>query len=187
MLPFFVKSAVGENDWIKDTKKEIAFVGRSNVGKSSLINAIAKVKIARTSNTPGRTRLVNFFDFGNFRLVDLPGYGYAKVAKSEKFELSKILSQYLYKRKNIVAIFQLCDINVLTEQDKQISQTLNEMFDNHFIILNKADKVNKSFFTNNAHKYENFLELPKEKMIVVSAKNKTGLENLNNIIKEVIG
>lgn len=186
MVPFFVKSATNENDWIKDSKKEIAFVGRSNVGKSSLINAIARVKIARTSNTPGRTRLVNFFDFGNFRLVDLPGYGYAKVAKSQKFEISKILSQYLYKRENIVAIFQLCDIEVLTEQDKQISQMLNEKFSNHFVILNKIDKVNKSFFDNNVHKYENFLELSREKIFPVSAKNKIGLDAISKIINDVV-
>lgn len=186
MTPFFVKSATNENDWINDSKKEIAFVGRSNVGKSSLINAIARVKIARTSNTPGRTRLVNFFDFGNFRLVDLPGYGYAKVAKSEKFEISKILSQYLYKRKNIVAIFQLCDVEILTKQDKEISQTLNEKFSNHFIILNKVDKVNKSFFNNNIHKYESFLELPREKIIPVSAKNKIGLDVINKVISEIV-
>lgn len=187
MLPFFVKSSTNENDWIKDSKKEIAFVGRSNVGKSSLINALAKAKIARTSNTPGRTRLVNFFDFGNFRLVDLPGYGYAKIAKSEKFEISKILSKYLYKRENIVSIFQLCDVSVLTDQDKEISKTLNEKFSNHFIVLNKIDKVNKSFFNNNVHKYENFLELSREKIIPVSAKDKIGIDILNKIIKDIVG
>lgn len=183
----FIKSAVNESDWIKDTKKEIAFVGRSNVGKSSLINALAKSKIARTSNTPGRTRLVNFFDFGSFRLVDLPGYGYAKVDKSQKFELSKMISEYVFKRQNIVAIFQLVDINVVMEQDLQMAQLLSQKFDSHFIVLNKVDKVNKSYFNNNVHKFEQALLVPKEKMIVVSAKTNVGIDLLNSLIKKIVG
>ena len=84
----FIKSASKESEWINDDKIEICFIGRSNVGKSTLINALAKQKISRTSNTPGRTQLVNFFDFGKYRLIDLPGYGYAKVNKDKKKNLT---------------------------------------------------------------------------------------------------
>ena len=81
-MPSFIKSCFSTKDWMNDDKREICFIGRSNVGKSSLINALANAKIAKTSNTPGRTQLANFYDFEKFRLIDLPGYGFAKVSKS---------------------------------------------------------------------------------------------------------
>lgn len=154
----FIKSCFSSKDWMIDDKKEICFIGRSNVGKSSLINALANAKIAKTSNTPGRTQLANFYDFDKFRLIDLPGYGFAKVSKSKHFELSKIISEYIYLRKNLVAVFQIIDLSVITDLDVQMSELLSSRFNQHFIVLNKADKEAKSYFDNNFSKIESKLK-----------------------------
>lgn len=183
----FIKSASSQKDWIIDSKKEICFIGRSNVGKSTLINTLANKKIAKTSNTPGRTQLVNFFDFGQYRLVDLPGYGFAKVSKEQRKNLSIMLEEYLSNRSNLFAIFQICDINVITQDDIDVSNMLENIFgDNHFIILNKLDKQNKSFFDNNKKKISNYLEISEDKLIPISCKTKQNVSKLNNLIKDVI-
>lgn len=185
-MPSFIKSCFSSNDWITDDKKEICFIGRSNVGKSSLINALANAKIAKTSNTPGRTQLANFYDFDKFRLIDLPGYGYAKVSKSKHFELSKIISEYIYLRKNLVAVFQIIDISVITDLDLQMSELLSSRFNQHYIVLNKADKEAKSYFDNNFTKIAAKLKKDKDSIVCVSAKNKTNVPNLKKLIGSVI-
>lgn len=178
----FIKSAASYSDWICDSKKEICFVGRSNVGKSSLINALANQSIAKTSNTPGRTQLVNFFDFGKFRLIDLPGYGYAKVSKEKKLELLSMINEYLIKRENLIFVFQICDINVITDKDVEMADFLKNNFDNFAILLNKMDKYNKSHFDNNKHKIAKYLNVDVDKLIPISAKKKN---NLNKILEKI--
>ncbi|MDE7434159.1 MAG: ribosome biogenesis GTP-binding protein YihA/YsxC, partial [Mycoplasmoidaceae bacterium] len=96
---------------MQDDKTEFCFIGRSNSGKSTIINAIANKKIAKSSSMPGRTQLVNFFDCGKYRIVDLPGYGFAKVSKESKKYLSLIIEEYLLHRKNLFGVFQICDAN----------------------------------------------------------------------------
>lgn len=184
----FIKSAADESGWINDAKNEVCFIGRSNVGKSTLINAITSTKIARTSNTPGRTQLINFFDMGNYRLVDLPGYGYAKVSQTKKLELSDMIIDYLNKRENLKLVFQVCDANVITPLDLDMANFLKSIFhENHYIILNKIDKESKSFFHNNKHKFVDYLELDIERFIPVSAIKKTNITEIYNIIKNNIG
>ncbi len=185
-MAIFIKSASKETDWINDGKVEICFIGRSNVGKSSLINALAKQDISRTSNTPGRTQLVNFFDFGNFRLIDLPGYGYAKVNKSKKEELNQMIESYLINRKNLYAVFQICDCNIITDRDKAMANFLRSKFSNFYVILNKIDKESKSFFDNNISKISSYLNLNKDLFIPISAKKKTNINKLENIIENII-
>lgn len=182
----FLKSCASNKDWPKDEKKEICFIGRSNVGKSSLINALANAKIAKTSNTPGRTQLANFYDFDNYRIIDLPGYGFANVNKSKHYELSKIISEYIYLRSNLVAVFQVIDISVITELDVQMSELLSSRFANHFIILNKIDKQNKSYFDNNIEKIISKLNKNKDSFIPVSSKNKTNILDLKKKIFEMV-
>lgn len=178
----FIKSCASNVDWPKDERNEICFVGRSNVGKSSLINALANQKIAKTSNTPGRTQLANFYDFGTYRLVDLPGYGFAKVNKSKHHELSKIISEYIYVRKNLVSVFQIIDVSVITELDLQMSQLLSERFNNHFIVLNKIDKQNKSYVANNMDKFKKMFNKEEKFIIAVSSKQKINIDTLKKII-----
>lgn len=182
----FIKSCFSSKDWMYDEKKEICFIGRSNVGKSSLINALANEKIAKTSNTPGRTQLANFYDFDKFRLIDLPGYGFAKVSKSKHFELSKIISEYIYLRKNLVAVFQIIDLSVITDLDIQMNELLSSRFNKHFIVLNKADKEAKSYFDNNFNKIAAKFKKEKDSFICVSAKNKTNIIELKKLLNLVI-
>src|SRR5262245_49579097 len=107
----FVKSAFEKKHWVADGRPEIAFLGRSNVGKSSLINSLLLRKgLARTSNTPGRTQSINFFLInGSFYFSDLPGYGYAKVSKTMRQDWGKIAEEYLAKRNELVISIQLVD------------------------------------------------------------------------------
>lgn len=186
MNPFFIKSASNINDWINDDISEICFTGRSNVGKSSLINALARNKISKTSNTPGRTQLVNFFQFKNFRIIDLPGYGYAKVSKNKKIELDSMIFEYLSLRKNLYAVFQICDCNVITADDVEIANFIKKKFFNHYIILNKLDKQNKSFFHNNKHKIANHLNVDPNRLIAVSAKNGMNINKLYELMNDII-
>src|SRR5205809_7961244 len=107
----FLKSAFKQSDWPRDPQPEIAFLGRSNVGKSSLINSLLGVRgLARTSSTPGRTQAVNFFLINNsFRFVDLPGYGYARAPKAVKAQWSAAAETYLAKRDQLVLSIQIVD------------------------------------------------------------------------------
>lgn len=182
----FIKSASKESEWINDDKIEICFIGRSNVGKSTLINALAKQKISRTSNTPGRTQLVNFFDFGKYRLIDLPGYGYAKVNKDKKEKLNIMIEEYLVNRKNLYAVFQICDCNVLTDRDQSMARFLKSKFNNHYIILNKIDKQSKSFYDNNINKIAKYFNTSKDLFIPLSAKKSSQVNLLEKKIDEIL-
>ena len=107
----FVVSAADKKGFLKPDKPMIAVCGKSNVGKSSFINMLAnKNKLARTSGDPGRTRLVNYFDFGEFLLADLPGYGFARVSKAEKDKWAKMLDDFFAEKQNIAHVFALADI-----------------------------------------------------------------------------
>lgn len=182
----FIKSAHYFDQYPIDKQFEICVIGRSNVGKSSLINALANKKIARTSNTPGRTQLVNFFDFNNFRLVDLPGYGFAKVSKEKQMDLAAIIDQYLGYRQNLCAVFQICDINVLTNDDVEMSRYFENQKYAHFVVLNKLDKVNKSYFNNNKHKIAKFLNISTDRLLCVSAQNNINIITLFALMKKVV-
>jgi GTP-binding protein len=126
------------------TLPEVAFVGRSNVGKSSLLNALTGRKsLARTSHTPGRTQQLNMFDLGKEAvLVDMPGYGYAKVSKSQKKQWNALVRKYLKGRPNLVCVYVLVDArHGLKESDKAIMEMLDETAVPYNIILTKDDKV----------------------------------------------
>ncbi len=122
---------------------EVAFVGRSNVGKSSLVNALTGRKtLAKTSNTPGRTQQLNFFNLGDLLyLVDLPGYGYAKVSKSLSKDWNKLIRNYLRGRVNLRCVFVLVDArHGLKDSDRDIMKLLDESAVPYRIIFTKADK-----------------------------------------------
>lgn len=143
----FLKSAFKEADWPHDDKLEIAFLGRSNVGKSSLINSLLGVRgLARTSNTPGRTRAVNFFLINKqFRFVDLPGYGYARAPKDLKKEWAAAAEEYLAKRKQLVLSIQLVDSrHEPTKQDLQLHDWLDHHQKPYLIVATKSDKLSSN-------------------------------------------
>ncbi len=140
----FVKSAFDRRHWPEGDLPEIAFLGRSNVGKSSLINSLLGRKaLARTSNTPGRTQSINYFLVnGEFYFVDLPGYGYAKVSKSMRSDWGLMAREYLTDRLQLVLFIQLVDSrHPPTELDRQLNDWLIVNEKPHVVVATKADKL----------------------------------------------
>ncbi len=141
----FITSAATKSQFITPTKPMIAVCGKSNVGKSSFINMLAnRKKLAKTSSEPGRTRLVNYFDFGDFILADLPGYGFARVSKAEKGKWAKTLDDFFKAKENIAHVFMLADSrHNPTEDDKQMIEFLHYHTIPFTVTLTKADKLSK--------------------------------------------
>ncbi|HJV34528.1 ribosome biogenesis GTP-binding protein YihA/YsxC [Geomonas sp.] len=143
----FVKSATRPAHYPEGDLPEIAFAGRSNVGKSSLVNVLVNRKnLVRTSSTPGRTQLINFFQVNDdFMLVDLPGYGYAKVPLSVKKEWRPMMETYLSKRKNLRAVVLILDIRrIPVEEDVQMLSWLRAYSITPIVVITKCDKVSKN-------------------------------------------
>jgi GTP-binding protein len=143
----FVKSAFNKSHWTNDGLPEIAFLGRSNVGKSSLLNSLLGRKgLARTSNTPGRTQSINYFLINEaFYFVDLPGYGYAKVSKSMRADWGKMAEEYLSDRDELVLSIQLIDArHKPTALDLQLNDWLIANGKAVVIVATKADKLSKN-------------------------------------------
>jgi len=148
----FVKSAFAEEHWTSDGLPEVSFLGRSNVGKSSLLNSLLSRKgLARTSNTPGRTQSINFFKVNNsIYFVDLPGYGYARVSKSMRHDWGKMAEDYLAQRKELVLSIQLVDLRHLpTELDQQLNEWLLFNQKPHIVVATKADKLSQNVLKKN--------------------------------------
>lgn len=148
----FIKSCVSPEQFPSDGLLEIAFVGRSNVGKSSLINSLLNRRdLAKISRTPGKTRAVNVFRIvtsdpalGQFYLVDLPGYGFAKVAKSLRIQWGPLMEDYLVERASLLGIVLLVDCRVVTEQDRQTITWLRSIRRNPLVVATKVDKLKPS-------------------------------------------
>lgn len=143
----FTKSAFNESHWTKDGRPEISFLGRSNVGKSSLINSLlGKKGLARTSNTPGRTQSINFFLINeSFYFADLPGYGYARVSKTVRESWGAMAEDYLAKREELVLSIQLVDSrHAPTALDRQLQEWLVYNEKPHIIVATKADKLSNN-------------------------------------------
>lgn len=174
-----------------DDLPEIAFAGRSNVGKSSFINAVINRKnLARTSSKPGKTRTVNFYNVNEeFRLVDLPGYGYASVSKTEKENWAKIIETYLNNRKNLYETILIVDIrHKPTENDKQMYDWILSYDFTGFVIANKADKISKSKYKTNIDIIMKTLNINDRDLIIpFSSEKKINIdivrEQIENIIK----
>ena len=140
----FVKSAFERRHWLSDGRPELAFLGRSNVGKSSLINSLLLRKgLARTSNTPGRTQSINFFLINDrFYFADLPGYGYAKVSKTMRSDWGKMAEEYLSERAELALCVQLIDSrHEPTKLDIQLNEWLVHYDKPHIVVATKSDKL----------------------------------------------
>ena len=151
----FVKSAFNQSHWTTDGRPEISFLGRSNVGKSSLINSLLQKKgLARTSNTPGRTQSLNFFLINKkIYFVDLPGYGYAKVSKTMRADWGKMAEDYLAKRRQLVLSIQLVDSrHEPTTLDRQLHEWLQHYHKTQLIVATKADKLSSKELRENIEK-----------------------------------
>ena len=142
----FITSVANKKDFLVPNKPLIAICGKSNVGKSSLINMIANKKgLAKTSTTPGRTRLVNYFDFNDFVLADLPGYGFAKVSQKEKLKWAELLEDFFKYSSLITHVFSLVDIrHTPTKDDENMLNYLHHYALPFTIVATKADKIGKT-------------------------------------------
>ena len=166
----FIKSAYNHTHWTMDGLPEISFLGRSNVGKSSLINSLLSRKgLARTSNTPGRTQCINFFLINeSFYFVDLPGYGYAKVSKMMRKDWGTMAEEYLAKRQELMLSIQLVDSrHKPTELDLLLHDWLVFNQRKHIIIATKADKLSKNQLKKSLEEMEK--TLPNSKIITYSS------------------
>ena len=143
----FLKSAYTVNQFDKSDKPEIIFCGRSNVGKSSLINTLLnRRKFAKTSSTPGKTRSINYYLIDEkYKLVDLPGYGWAKTSKTEREKWAKLVESFLHNSRYVELAFHLIDSrHKPTELDDKLNSLLKSSSIPYIIILNKVDKLNQS-------------------------------------------
>ena len=183
----FIKSAHQIEDLPEHQFPEIAFSGRSNVGKSSLINMVlGRKKLARISKTPGRTRSINFFNIEDrFCLVDLPGYGFARVPEQEKEKWAYLIESYLNQRSNLRAIIQIVDArHNPTEEDKMMINWLKASQLEYLIAATKADKLNRSQIKPRRQEISQELEIPAENILLTSAKDRTGQKPLLTFIKK---
>lgn len=188
----FLLSATKLEECPQTNLPEVCFAGRSNVGKSSLINYLTnRKKLARTSNTPGKTQQFNYYviNSGEFHLVDLPGYGYAKVSMKERALWGRQIQRYLMERQNIKMIFQLVDCrHEPTEKDEEFMYWLAEHQRPFSVILTKMDKLSKNKQQQSLarlkriHKEMN-IEVP---IIISSSETRTGREEILRLIEEFI-
>lgn len=182
--------AVKPSQYPPENLKEIAFAGRSNVGKSSLLNLLTgRKKLAKVSGNPGKTRTINFFLINDeFRIVDLPGYGYAKVSKSVSESWGYMMETYIENRPNLVKIVQLVDIrHEPSKQDVQMYGYLKHFGLDGIVVATKADKVSRNQIPGQVKLIRQTLGLNKDdRVIPVSALKKTGHEELLDVIEELL-
>ena len=187
----FTLSAPRESMCPQDNKPEYAFIGRSNVGKSSLINMLTNnKKLAKTSATPGKTLLINHFIINNeWYLVDLPGYGFAKRSKKEVQKLEQMINGYILQRQQLVNVFLLVDIRLEAQKiDLDFIQWLGQSSVPFAIVFTKADKLSAAKVSQNVEAYKKVLgetweELPP--MFVTSSEKKLGREEIMDYIEQI--
>lgn len=185
----FIKSAAKPNEFIYDELPQIAVVGRSNVGKSSLINMLANnKKMAKTSSTPGRTRLVNYFEIDKkLYLVDLPGYGFALASKEIKKKWDKVLDDYFNNTHNLKLVLMLIDSRHLpSELDIMMLNYLIDLNIPYQIVLTKIDKLSKRQLNKNIEQISNYIRHNKNMFVATSADKKIGVDKLEEVISNAI-
>ena len=183
----FLKSAFKEDDWPRDSLPEIAFLGRSNVGKSSLINSLLSVRgLARTSSTPGRTQSLNFFQINDkLRFVDFPGFGYARVPKQIKSSWGEMATSYLAKRPQLVLSIHIVDSrHEPTKQDLQLHEWLEESNRPLLTVATKSDKLSNNELRNNLERIARVLN--DDSVMAYSAKSGRGREELWRAIRNAM-
>ena len=182
--------AVKKNQYPEDTLPEVAFAGRSNVGKSSLLNTLTNRKnLARVSGTPGKTRTINFFQINDaFRIVDLPGYGYAKLSKSATADWGNMMETYLANRENLRLVIQLVDIrHEPTAQDVQMYQWLQHYGLDGVVVATKADKISRNQLRTQMNLIRKTLGMAQDDIVLpVSSLKNTGYEDLWSVIEQII-
>ena len=174
----------------KEALPEYAFIGRSNVGKSSLINAIVDRKnLAKTSGKPGKTQLINHFKINNnWFLVDLPGYGYATISKTKRHEFKKMINNYLLNRKNLICLFVLLDIRHNAQKiDIEFMKQMGEEGIPFVMVFTKSDKISQTQIIKNINKYKEEMlkyweSLPE--IFITSSEKQIGTNDILNFIEK---
>ena len=184
----FITSAASKAQFITADKPIIAVCGKSNVGKSSFINMLAnQKKLAKVSQEPGRTRLINYFDFGAFILADLPGYGYARVSKTEKEKWAKLLDDFFADGCTPAHVFALCDIrHEPTADDKIMVNFLYGKLIPFTVVATKADKLSKAQQNKSITMLSTEYTCGKDAIIPTSAQTRQGLERIVDEINKVV-
>jgi len=187
----FVISAVQPSQYPTDALPEIALAGRSNVGKSSLINRmIDRKNLARTSSQPGKTQTLNYYRINtDLYFVDLPGYGYAKVSKTERERWGRFIEQYLLEREELKLVMQLVDLRHPPSKDDQAMYGWLQAYDKPlFVVATKADKVPRSKWQQHAKIIRETLGMPKgQTPLLFSSETGMGKEELWQLIETTIG
>ncbi len=183
----FVVSAADKKGFLKPDKPMIAVCGKSNVGKSSFINMLAnRNKLARTSAEPGRTRLVNYFDFGEFLLADLPGYGFARVSKGEKEKWARLLDDF-FAQDTISHVFALADIrHDPTADDLLMIQYLYTVRLPFTVIATKADKLAKTRVKDAVRRVAAAFKTGEGNVIAVSNETRRGKDEVLSVLDSVV-
>ena len=187
----FITSMVSYGDFAGRGLKQIAVVGKSNVGKSSLINCLCRRnKLARTSSTPGKTRLINVFQLNGeegFHLIDLPGYGFARVDKQEKARWGQMMQDYFMKADELQHVFCLVDIrHEPTEDDKTMNTFLRQMDIPFTVIATKSDKISRGARQKQLAPICRALLVQPWEIICFSSEDRTGREELLQRLEEVL-
>lgn len=184
----FITSAADKAGFLEPIKPIIAVCGKSNVGKSSFINMLAnRNKLAKVSKEPGRTRLVNYFDFGEFILADLPGYGYARVSKEEKLKWAKLLDDFFDDKKSIAHVFSLADIrHEPTADDRQMIDYLVFHAMPFTVIATKADKLSRAQRQKSVRAIAACYKCGEGNIVTTSSETRQGLEETLEIIERII-
>lgn len=185
----FIKSATKPGNYPPPEFAEIAFAGRSNVGKSSLINVLVnRNSLVRTSSTPGRTQLLNFFNInGSFTLVDLPGYGFAKVPLAVKKAWGPMIRTYLASRDSLKAVIFILDIRrIPREEDIQMLDWLEEFGVPTIPVITKIDKINRSQREKHIKQIVAETGLPRDAFSLFSAQTRDGKDDIWERIEEAL-
>ncbi len=183
----FITSAATEGQFLTFGKPVIAVCGKSNVGKSSFINALARQKkLAKVSKDPGRTRLVNYFDFGTFVLADLPGYGYARVSGEEKLRWGRLLEAF-FKKTEIAHVFSLADIrHDPTADDMQMIEYLYFNAMPFTVIATKADKLSREGARKGVRNIAATYKCGEGNVLAISSQNRSGFDAVEQRIGQII-
>ena len=182
--------AVKKSQYPEDNLPEVAFAGRSNVGKSSLLNLLTnRKKLAKVSGTPGKTRTINFYLINDeFRIVDLPGYGYAKVSRSTSEDWGAMMDGYLQGREGLRKVVQLVDIrHAPSSQDVQMYDYLKHYGLDGIVVATKCDKVSRNEMAKCLSLIKKTLGMgPEDKIIAISSLKRTGQEELLDLLSEIV-
>lgn len=185
----FITSAASPEGFPETDLPEIAFIGRSNVGKSSMINALlGRKKLVKVGNTPGKTRLINFFNIeDNYIFVDLPGYGYAKTSKTERKKWGKLIENYLETRTQLKGCVLIIDVRrIPSEDDFLMIEWISENEVPIILAATKTDKVSRNKLDKHLSEIANTLSITPDAILIFSATKKIGIEQIWDNIEYVV-